>query len=117
MEKTRGATQLKINKRKTKQEYYEIKLPNEDGEEIIVEDSDMTDFRPAYALTAYKAQGMTINRPYSIYEYDTMDYEMRYVALTRTRKKEYVNFCSIDMLKPYTGSITMPSAKQLVNAM
>ena len=34
-----------------------------------------------------------------------MEYDMRYVALTRTRKKEHANFCSIDVLKPYTGSI------------
>ena len=68
-QKTRSATQLKISKRKTKQEYYEIKLQDEDGEEIPLEDTDMIDFRPAHALTVYKAQGMTINRPYSIYEY------------------------------------------------
>ena len=34
-----------------------------------------------------------------------MDYDMRYVALTRTRKKEYVNLCGIDVLKPYAGSV------------
>ena len=46
---------------------------------------------------------MTLSRPYSTYEYYKMDYDMRYVALTRTRK--YANFCSVDVLKPYTGSI------------
>ena len=91
-------SKLKTSKRKTKQEYYEIILQDEDGEEIILEDTDMIDFRPTYALTVNEAQGMTINRPYNIYKYDTMDYDMRYVALTRTRKKEYVNFCGIDVL-------------------
>ena len=104
-QKSRGATQLKISRRQTKQEYYKITLQSEDGEEIIVEDTDMIDFRPTYALTLYNAQGMTINRPYSIYEYDKMDFDMRCVALTRTRKIEYVNLCSIDVLKPYSGSI------------
>ena len=56
-------------------------------------------------MTVHKAQGMTINRPYSIYEYNRMQHDMLYVALTRTSKKEYVNFCGIDLLKPYTGYV------------
>ena len=110
--KKRSQTQNKQTKRKIKPEYYEITLQNDDGEDVIVEDTDMVDFRPAYALTVYKAQGMTINRSYSIYEYEKMNHDMRYVALTRTRKKEYVNFCSIEDLKPYTGSIYMCTCKQ-----
>ena len=30
---------------------------------------------------------------------------MLYVALARATKKEYVNFCDIEILKPYTGHI------------
>ena len=30
---------------------------------------------------------------------------MLYVALTRTSKHEYVNFCDIELLKPYVGYI------------
>ena len=58
-----------------------------------------------YAMTVHKAQGMTINRPDSIYKYNRMQHGMLYVALTRTSKKEYVNFCEISLLKPYVGYI------------
>ena len=34
-----------------------------------------------------------------------MQHDMLYVALTRTSKEEYVNFCEIDFLKPYVGYI------------
>ena len=30
---------------------------------------------------------------------------MLYVALTRTSKKEFVNFCDIEVLKPYVGFV------------
>ena len=46
-------------------------------------------------MTVHKTQGMTINKPYAIYEYDRMKHDMLYVALTRTSKEEYVNFCDI----------------------
>ena len=51
-----------------------------------------------YAMTVHKAQGMTINIPYSIYEYKRMKHDMLYVALTRTQK-EYV-FCTIELYRP-----------------
>jgi hypothetical protein len=63
------------------------------------------DFKPIYAITVHKAQGMTADKPYSIYEYNRMRKDMLYVCLTRARKKEYVNFCDINLLKPYTGYI------------
>ena len=44
---------------------------------------------------------MTINNPYPIYEYDRMKHNM-YVALTRTSKEEYVNFCDIKINRPRT---------------
>ena len=56
-------------------------------------------------MTVHKAQGMTINRPYSIYEYNRMQHDMLYVDLTRASKKEYVNFCETNLLKPYVGYI------------
>ena len=43
-------------------------------------------FKPFYAMTVHKAQGMTINNDYAIYEYDRMKHDMLYVALTRTSK-------------------------------
>ena len=35
-------------------------------------------------MTVHKAQGMTINNDYAIYEYDRIIHDMLYVALTRT---------------------------------
>ena len=48
---------------------------------------------------------MSIARPYTIHEHEKMEHDMLYVALTRTRKMEYVNFGNINILKPYVGSI------------
>ena len=62
-------------------------------------------FKPSYAITVHKAQGITINKPYAIYEYDKMKHDMLYVALTRTSKEEYANFCNIKMNRPRTGYI------------
>lgn len=50
-----------------------------------------------------QAQGMTINQPYSIYEYNKMKHVMLYVCLTRTSKQEYTNSCDTQCLNPYTG--------------
>ena len=44
-------------------------------------------FKPMYAITCHKAQGMTINQPYGIYEYKRMKHDMLYVCLTRTSKQ------------------------------
>ena len=52
-------------------------------------------FKPFYDMTVHKAQGMTINNDYAIYEYDSMKHDMLYAALTRTSKEEYDNFCDI----------------------
>ena len=76
-----------------------------DNSEINLELKFTNHFKPMYAMTVHKAQGMTINKPYSIYEYNRMQHDMLYVALTRTSKKEYVNFCEINLLKPYVGYI------------
>ena len=56
-------------------------------------------------MTAHKAQGMTTNKAYAIYEYDRMKHDMLYVALTRTSKEDYVNFCDIKHNRPRTGYI------------
>ena len=43
-------------------------------------------FKPLYGITVHKTQGMTIEKPYSIYEYETTKHDMLYVALTITLK-------------------------------
>ena len=45
----------------------------------------------AYAFTTYKSQGETINEPYTIWEWESMSKECRYVALSRGTRKEYIN--------------------------
>ena len=47
-------------------------------------------FKPLYAMAAHKAQGMTTNNDYAIYEYERMKHDMLYVALTRTSKEEFL---------------------------
>ena len=48
-------------------------------------------FYPAYAITCHKAQGTTIDKPYTILEWRKFSTEMKYVAITRSTKNEYLN--------------------------
>lgn len=41
------------------------------------------DFRPAYCMTSYKAQGDTIDGPYGIHEFNRIDANGAYVCITR----------------------------------
>ena len=63
--------------------------------EINIELKFTNHFKQMYAMTGHKAQGMTINRPYDIYECNRMQHDMLYVALTRTSITEYVNFARL----------------------
>ena len=63
-----------------------MRLTNDDID-ISIELKFTNHFKPVYAMTVHKAQGATINRPYSIYEYKRMRHDMLYVALTRTSKQ------------------------------
>jgi hypothetical protein len=76
-----------------------------DDMEFEIEKKQTVHFKPVYAMTVHKAQGITIEQAYSIYEYEKMSFRMLYVALSRTREKEYVNFCKIDIYKPYVSYI------------
>lgn len=71
-------------------------------DDIEIEIINSKHFKPAYAMTA---QGSTINRNYSIYEYQRMKHDMLYVALTRAREKQFTNFCDIEIYRAYTGYI------------
>ena len=64
-----------------------------DNTEGRVELKVMNYFKPMCAMTVYTAQGMAINRPYSICEYKRTQHDVLYVALTRTSKQGYVKFC------------------------
>jgi ATP-dependent exoDNAse (exonuclease V) alpha subunit len=48
-------------------------------------------FRVGYAFTIHSAQGMSIDQPYTIHEFDRMDQKLKYVALSRATKHENIN--------------------------
>ena len=54
--------------------------------DIEVELKFSSPFKPMYAMTVHKAQGMTINKPYSIYECRRMKNDMLYVAYQNIKK-------------------------------
>jgi histidinol phosphatase-like enzyme len=59
-----------------------IKLPTD-------ELADLT--RPAYAITAFKSQGATIRKPYTVYDWNKMNERMKYVAISRGTTIKHVN--------------------------
>ena len=48
-------------------------------------------FRIGYAFTTHSSQGMSIDKPYTIHEFDRMNKKLKYVALSRSTKHEYIN--------------------------
>ena len=76
-----------------------------DNSEIAVDLKFTNCFKPMYAITCHKAQGMAIHQPYSIYEYKIMKHDMLCACLTITSIQQYVNFCDTERHKPYTGYI------------
>ena len=66
-----------------------------------------------YAITVHKSQSITIDRPFSINEYDKMEKDMLYTAITRTREQGYINFCNIKIYKNKIGYIYKLSYKGL----
>lgn len=47
-------------------------------------------FQVAYCVTTHRVQGDSIDRPFVIYEWTKMSEDLRYTALTRATKAEYV---------------------------
>lgn len=50
-----------------------------------------TVFYPAYCITVHKSQGASFDFPYTIFEWNKFNTQMKYVAMTRATKLEYVN--------------------------
>ena len=48
-------------------------------------------FRIGYAFTTHSSQGMSIDKPYTIHEFNRMSKKLKYVALSRSTKHEYIN--------------------------
>ncbi len=42
-------------------------------------------------MTIHACQGCTFDEPYSIHEWERLDKHLKYVALTRATKKEFIN--------------------------
>jgi len=58
---------------------------------IIKADEFQKLFRIGYAFTTHSAQGMSIDKPYTIHEFNRMDQKLKYVALSRATKYENIN--------------------------
>ena len=57
-----------------------------------IETADFTRcFNLAYCITIHGVQGETYDHPYSIYEFEKFDARFKYVAISRSPKKEYIN--------------------------
>ena len=48
-------------------------------------------FYPAYAITAHCSQGLTINEPFTIYEYNRLNDAGKYVVLSRASDEKFIN--------------------------
>ena len=48
-------------------------------------------FNLAYCITTHCVQGSSYNFPYTIYEFHKMDSRLKYVAISRSTKIEYIN--------------------------
>ena len=80
---------------------YKIKQINNKAQTIIIIDDDkeqtvdfkdfQTMFYVAYCITTHKSQGMTINEPYTIHEFEKFDERLKYVSLSRSTNKSFIN--------------------------
>ena len=48
-------------------------------------------FNLAYCITIHGVQGETFDHPYTIYEMEKFDARLKYVAISRSTKKAYIN--------------------------
>ena len=69
----------------------EIIIKNDRNEIKIKADEFQKLFRIGYALTCHSCQGMSIDKPYTIHEFNRMDQKLKYVALSRATKYENIN--------------------------
>jgi len=69
----------------------EIIIKNDRNEIKIKSDEFQKLFRIGYAFTTHSSQGMSIDKPYTIHEFNRMDQKLKYVALSRATKHENIN--------------------------
>ncbi len=80
-------------------EFYSVKEWNK---EYVVVKNEMNEvklsindiprmFNVGYCITTHKSQGETFQEPYTIYEWKKMDSTLRYVSLSRSTNKDFIN--------------------------
>jgi 5-methylcytosine-specific restriction endonuclease McrA len=69
----------------------EIVIKDDETVKTIKLDDFAKLFYPAYCITVHKSQGSTIDKPFTIYEWEKMDKRLKYTALTRGTKKNLIS--------------------------
>jgi hypothetical protein len=70
----------------------EIKFKNFKGVEQVISTNEFQKvFYPAYCITTHASQGSTYDYPYTIHQFNRMTDTMKYVALSRATKQEFLN--------------------------
>ena len=88
---------MKIRNKKTRKyevkEVYCITLKNNRKKIDVDEFTFMKYFTSGYAITTHKAQGQTIDKPYTIWEFSKLKKEenLMYTALSRATRKNLIN--------------------------
>ena len=64
----------------------------DDDKEQTIPISEFTrNFNIAYCITTHRAQGMSIDEPYTIHEFFMFDERLKYVALSRSTDIKFIN--------------------------
>ena len=70
----------------------QIIIKNDNGEKIDIKLEEINKlFYLGFCFTAHRSQGETIDADYTIYEWEKMNTKLRYVALSRSTDKKYIN--------------------------
>ena len=68
-----------------------IKIDGVDDDVEISHDHFGKAFYPAYCIKVHKSQGITIEEPYTIHDWEDMDNRLKYVAMSRTTTAKHIN--------------------------
>ena len=66
-----------------------IIIKNDNGDKIDIKLEEIN--RLFFCFTTHRAQGETIDTDYTIYEWEKMNTKLRYVSLSRSTDKKYIN--------------------------
>ena len=70
----------------------DIIVKNLSGEEYIIDKNYFNKyFLLQFCITTHKSQGISLDKPYCIYEINKFNKKLLYVALSRATKYEYIN--------------------------